>query len=148
MNLAPVDHDIVFVHLPIDLQRAKREFVKVHMSFPEQSCLCWLFVFRIHNLAHNRARNDSFSFASFVTSDCRTGSPISDAESCSEPGTTRTSKTTPVGISFSRVCLPFTNSKTSRFGCLNILKTASARNLGEVFPVGLQRNEIKLCPVQ
>ena len=37
-------------------------------------------------------------------------------ESCSEPGTTRTSKIRPAGRSPNLICLPSENSKTSRFG--------------------------------
>src|SRR5713101_139951 len=47
-------------------------------------------------------------------------------ESCSEPGTTRTSKIRPAGRSPNVICVPSENSKTSRFGHFNILKTASA----------------------
>ncbi len=46
-------------------------------------------------------------------------------ESCSDPGTTRTAKIRPAGRSPNVICLPSENSKTSRFGRFNILKTAS-----------------------
>jgi hypothetical protein len=46
-------------------------------------------------------------------------------ESCSEPGTASTSKIRPAGRSSNVICLPSANSNMSRFGCLNILKTAS-----------------------
>src|SRR5262249_51433751 len=51
---------------------------------------------------------------------------VKNAESCSEPGITKTSKIRWAGKSIKGICLPSENSKMSRFGCFDILKTASA----------------------
>ena len=72
----------------------------------------------------DRTRSGSFSLSS--SSCCTAGSMSRRVESCSEPGTTRTSKIRPAGRSPNVICVPSENSKTSRFGRFNILKTAFA----------------------
>src|SRR5258708_38650049 len=86
----------------------------------------------------NRTRKGSFSLSS--SSCCTAGSMSRRTESCSAPGTTRTSKIRLSGRLSNVICLPSENSKTSRFGFFNILKTASASVLRRSDACSLSEN--------
>jgi len=93
-------------------------------SFMSPSALGRMPLLRHLVACQSRTRNGSFSSLSSCSgtadSFCKTD------DSFSRPGTTRTSKTRPVGKSLNLICLLPENSKMSIFGCLIILKVASS----------------------